>query len=82
MDGIAQGEGTIYYKDDSIMYEGDFVNGNEEGNGKYFSKDHDYYIGEWSKGKKHGNGIILSEKGEIKYEGRFINDRPRVCIIF
>ena len=66
---------TIYYKNGSIKYEGDFINDKAEGNGKYIKEDGNYYIGELKNNLKHGKGKLYYKNGNIKYEGDFINDK-------
>ena len=33
--GLKHGKGKVYYKNGNIIYDGDFVKGKREGNGKY-----------------------------------------------
>ena len=65
----------MYYKNGKIKYEGDFVNGKIEGEGKYFSENGEYYIGQWSNGRQHGKGKMYYKNGNIRYEGDFINGK-------
>ena len=64
----------MYYKNNSIIYEGDIVENKLEGNGKYIYENGEYYIGQWLNGNKHGKGIKYYKNGSIKYEGDFVND--------
>ena len=64
----------MYYSNGNIMYEGDFVNDNYEGNGKYIWKDGEYYIGQWKNGLSHGKGTVCYSNGD-KYEGDWVNDK-------
>ena len=48
------GKGILYNKNNSIQYEGDFVKGKREGNGKIFYENGDYYIGQFFNNRKHG----------------------------
>ena len=41
---LPHGKGIKYYKNGNIQYEGDFINGKREGNGKYIYDYGDYYI--------------------------------------
>ena len=71
---MKHGKGTMYYKDVSIKYEGDFFNGLMQGNGKYIYEDGDYYIGKWFNNQKHSKGILYYKDGNIQYEGEFLNN--------
>ena len=51
------GKGIEYYKGGNIKYDGNFINGVYDGDGKYIYNNGNYYIGEWKEGKKHGKGI-------------------------
>ena len=75
MNGLRHGKGKDYYKNGSIKYEGDFVNGKFEGNGKYIWEKGEYYIGQWKNELRHGKGIEYYKNGSIKYEGDFVNDK-------
>ena len=75
LNGKKHGKGIIFDKNGNIIYEGDFVNGEKEGNGKYYYKNGEYYDGPWIKDKKHGKGIIYYPNGSILYEGEFVNDK-------
>ena len=63
--GFANGKGTQYNKNGDIVYEGDFVNGVKEGNGKHFYDDGTYYIGRFKNGVSHGKGIQYNKDGKI-----------------
>ncbi len=57
MNNKKNGKG-IFINDTSI-YEGEWINGLKEGNGKFKdSKMNIYYEGEWKKGKKNGKGHL------------------------
>ena len=72
MNGLRHGKGKIYYKNDNIAYDGDFVKRKFEGNGKYIYEDGSYYIGQYLNGLKHGKGIEYYKNGDIRYEGLFV----------
>ena len=74
MNDHKHGKGILYYKNGTIKYDGDFVNGRKEGNGKYIYEDGNYYIGEWLNNRKNGRGILYKSDGNIIYTGVFIND--------
>ena len=42
------GKGIYYYSNGNIKYEGDWVNDDLEGYGKYICEDGEYYIGQWN----------------------------------
>ena len=71
------GRGILFYQNGNIKYEGDFVNGNFEGNGKLYGQSGVYYIGQFKNSEMHGKGIIYSKDGEVKYDGEFINNIPK-----
>ena len=69
------GKGTLFYKDDNIKYEGDFIKDKFEGYGKYIFKNGNYYIGQWLNGLMNGEGTYFYKNGNIKYKEKFINDK-------
>ena len=75
INGQKTGKGTLYYKDGSIKYDGDFVNNEYEGKGKLIYENGEKYIGEWLNGKKNGKGIEYYKDDSIKYDGDFVNDK-------
>ena len=58
-----------------FRYEGEFVKGKREGNGKLFYRNGDIYEGEFKNNVREGKGKIFLANGEIK-EKIFRNDRP------
>lgn len=70
-----QGKGILYYKDGTIKYEGDFIEGKFEGTGKYTFESGNYYIGEWSDNKMNGIGKYYNKDGTVKHDGHFRNDK-------
>ena len=71
---IPNGKGIKYYKNGNILYEGDWVDGKPEGNGKFNREDGNYYIGQFKKGLRNGKGTQFYPNGNIKYEGDYVND--------
>ena len=67
--------GIEYYSNGNIMFEGYFINGKFEGNGKYIFKDGSYYIGQWKNNLRNGKGIYYHSNGNIIYEGDYVNDK-------
>ena len=72
---LGHGKGTLYYKDNKIKYEGDFIKGKFEGSGKYIWEDGNYYIGEWLNGFRHGKGTLYYKSNTIIYEGDFVKGK-------
>lgn len=70
--GLPDGKGKIYYCDGKVKYEGDFIKGKMEGNGKFNYLNGEYYIGEWKNNKKHGKGTSYHKNGKIIYQGKYI----------
>ena len=67
------GKGKMVYTNGDI-YEGDFVNGNSEGQGVYTAKNGDYYTGEWKYAKKDGYGKEYIKATNTTREGFWKND--------
>jgi hypothetical protein len=55
---------------DGSSYEGDWFDGEQNGDGKYVWLDGTEYNGEWYRGKMHGAGIMKYSTGDI-FEGFF-----------
>jgi len=75
------GEGTLIFTETGETYEGQFINGCFDGNGKYTWPNGDFYEGEWIQGKKNGYGTYKHWKGSEKegiyfktQKGQFVND--------
>ena len=61
------------YKD-QLVYEGEYLNGERNGQGKeYDEKVRLIYEGEFKNGKKNGKGKEYNYKGELIYEGEYNN---------
>ena len=69
-------KGKLYYPNNTLKYEGDFVNGGFEGNGKHIFPNGNYYIGQYKDSMQNGKGILYYKNGKIKYEGDFKNNVP------
>ena len=65
----------MYYSNGNIKYDGNFINGKREGNGKYIYEDEDYYIGQWANGLRNGKGKLYYKKGNIMYDVNFIKGK-------
>ncbi len=70
----AQGKGIVYYHDNKIAYDGDWINGKPNGYGKYNYKNGEYYIGQWKNYLKHGKGTMYDSNDKIINKGLWIND--------
>ena len=71
------GSGKVYRQDETIMYEGTFVEGYLDGMGKAYYQDGTLeYEGEFDYGTKKGRGKLYWENGILKYEGEFDDDFP------
>ncbi|XP_059808156.1 MORN repeat-containing protein 1-like isoform X4 [Hypanus sabinus] len=69
-DGKKHGHGKFLMKDGSY-YEGEFVNGEIEGNGfRYWASSGNEYCGQFSQGEVHGHGVMKYSDGAL-YEGEF-----------
>ena len=69
------GKGKLYFKDNNLKFEGDFVDDKFEGHGKLIYDNGVYYVGEFKDNKKNGKGKIFNPDNTIKFEGVFINDK-------
>ena len=71
---IKDGKGFLkeYYGDDSLKFEGSYLNGERNGYGKeyYFGKL--IYEGEFLNGERNGKGKECDLEGNLIYEGEFI----------
>ena len=57
------------------IYEGEFLNGKQHGNGKYISADGYEYSGQWVNGIIEGEGTAKYSDGSI-YTGSFKESKP------
>ena len=73
--GLRNGKGATYYKNNHIMNEGTFVDNLLEGEGKFYDIDGSYYIGQFSQTMKHGKGKDYDKNGNILYEGDFVMNK-------
>eukprot|EP00549_Striatella_unipunctata_P013345 CAMPEP_0118705190 /NCGR_PEP_ID=MMETSP0800-20121206/19721_1 /TAXON_ID=210618 ORGANISM="Striatella unipunctata, Strain CCMP2910" /NCGR_SAMPLE_ID=MMETSP0800 /ASSEMBLY_ACC=CAM_ASM_000638 /LENGTH=222 /DNA_ID=CAMNT_0006607299 /DNA_START=727 /DNA_END=1395 /DNA_ORIENTATION=+ len=75
-DGLPHGFGRMDYADnddDILYYEGDWVNGQHQGNGTKVWMDDLWYKGEWYQGMMHGQGKCHVNEVDVM-EGRFEED--------
>ena len=68
------GKGKLYTKNGELIYDGDFVNSEYNGNGHFIYEDGKYYIGQWSNNLRNGKGTLYYSNGKIEKEGNFINN--------
>jgi hypothetical protein len=73
LNDFRQGKGKIFDKNNTLIYEGDFVKDKFEGNGKYIFSNGDYYIGEFLNDVRHGKGKEYNKNNTLKFEGYFVN---------
>jgi hypothetical protein len=55
-------------------YEGYKLDGQRDGNGKFFYQDGGYYEGQWKNNKMDGWGKLFYEGGKLAYEGNWCQD--------
>ncbi len=63
------GPGITFFYDNS-KYEGEYDHDEQSGEGKFWSRQGDYYEGYFLKGKKHGKGLRVQINGFI-YDGEY-----------
>ena len=73
--GYRDGEGTEYGSDgESALYVGSWENGTRYGFGSEFC-GYCLYTGEWKNGMRHGIGKEMNEKGEVIYDGEWMDGK-------
>ena len=60
-----EGKGKIYNKNGEVIYDGDFLNDQYDGNGEYIYENGFHYIGQFVKDTIQGKGIVIKD-GKIK----------------
>lgn len=60
---------------DAETYEGEWVRGLKQGNGRSVLPGAHSYDGQWENGKRHGKGVMYYANG-LKYEGDWRSDLP------
>ena len=71
--GLREGKGNLFSKDNKFNYDGDFKNDKYEGFGALY--DHgEKYTGDFKKGKFHGQGTLYKLDGNI-LEGEFFEGK-------
>lgn len=74
VNGMKEGVGLQFSKEDSYSYEGEWKNNSKHGIGREKLPDNSEYIGEFSLSKKHGKGIYKMSTGRTYY-GDFQNGK-------
>ena len=72
--GKPNGFGTIYDKNDNIIYEGYFIKGNYDGTGKLYENKKLIYKGEFKNNNFNGIGTEYKDE-KISYKGNFDNNK-------
>ena len=73
VDGLFEGEGTLYNPNDSRsrpIYQGQWRGGARNGMGHYIYPDQSEYDGGWLDNMKHGEGTLSSSEGTYKGQWR------------
>jgi hypothetical protein len=70
--GEQHGEGNCTWASGQ-RYEGGYSHGERNGHGKFTEKIGGWYYGDWYNGKQHGNGKLFDAKGDLLFEGPFVN---------
>ena len=76
-EGNINGKGKEYYGNQKLKYEGEYLNGEKNGEGILYYRLSGYinYIGNFKDGKKDGQGKEYDNWGNLIYEGLFSNDK-------
>ena len=62
--------------DDSLLFEGEYLNGERNGKGKEFSYDGILlFEGEYLNGQRNGKGKEYYRNGNLKFEGEYLNGK-------
>ena len=72
--GISHGKGILLDENKKIRYEGDCINGNIEGYGKYYFEGGGIYIGQFKNDLQYGKGKVYGRNGNLRYDGDFVNN--------
>lgn len=73
--GRVSGMGTLYKRDGSKIYSGEFEDNEYSGNGKLYGDNGIIYEGEFKHNLYQGTGSEYSDWGTIKYQGMFDNGK-------
>ena len=67
------GFGILYDTDNSIIYEGNFIENKKEGQAKLYFKNGDRYEGNFENNEINGEGTYFWKGGKAKWTGNFVN---------
>ena len=77
---LNDGKGYIkeYNENNTLIFEGEYVNGEKNGKGKEYNNDGKLiYEGNYLNSKKNGKGKEYNDKGELIFEGDYLYDHRR-----
>ena len=66
------GRGTFFYKNGD-RYDGYWVNGQPQGEGRMIYANENIYEGQWHESKRNGYGVMTKRNGD-HFEGHWVND--------
>ena len=66
------GRGTFFYKNND-RYDGYWVNGMPQGEGRMIYDNENIYEGQWHEAKRNGYGVLTKRNGD-HFEGHWVND--------
>ena len=72
---LGKGRGKEYNDLNSLIYDGEYLEGEKNGKGKEYDYGYLYYEGEYLKGEKNGKGKEYDYKGNLKYEGEYLKGK-------
>ena len=59
-------------KNDRLIFEGEYKNGQRNGEGKEYATFGLYFVGNYLNGKRHGKGVMINRSQKI-FEGEYLN---------
>ena len=69
------GKGKEYNYKGEFEFEGEYLNGERNGNGKEYDDDELKFEGEYLNGKRNGKGKEYDYDGSLKFEGEYLNGK-------
>ena len=77
---IKDGNGFMKeYYEDTLIFEGDYLNGERNGKGKEYSDYGDlWFEGEYLNGKRHGKRKEYYFTGELLFEGEYLYGQKKI----
>ena len=70
---FATGKGVFHHSNGDI-YEGDYLNCEKCGCGRYYFKDGLKFVGHFKHDKREGHGCLYNEDGSLRYDGLWAHD--------